>query len=225
MDGFGLLPHPAGNRIKSTAEFYHLCMIMGIVDITDALRLHNAILSLEIKPGLFRRYPLPPQCFDLEQHDNYVAISCSFNDYSADILKYGLTHFFYYNDGNAKTIKDHLSCIRQPYQMMIFTINSGFWWTTLSLVTGLGILGTIHLWGAILVEAFRKEGVSGRMLIWAFDQSSSYYFYRWLIAIPLAIFRWQMRKRYTPKYVEVIFSQYYGIDSGMNDLALFAEGL
>lgn len=254
MDKYGLLPHPAGNKIKSTTEFLHMCKYWGLLTKLDIGKYHNTLLSLSVKQGLLVRYPESPIKDDVEQHDNYIAVASSpniyskFKKFSKQFIYYGLKHFFRY-DHREKTngFIDWLKCFRQPYQIGIFTLCSGFWATTARFLLGIligymvslftplwlaylvgaivgGVLDILHLWGAIILEAFKpRENTSGKLLMWSFSQCS--YFYKFLVWLPLLIFKLRLRSQYGKYPMQELCKIYYHKDSGMELLAKFAEGV
>lgn len=220
---------PADNRIKSTVEMWLLARLNLEFKLGDALSLHQAIISITNKSGLINRYPStdPRATQVLDQHDNYMSLCCTtgihynYQRHAYNIFLYGLTHFFHYNNVKRKlSIKEWFSCFRQPYQIAIMFLNAGYITATLSLLSGLGVLCLIHLWGAILLEAIKHpKHTSGKLLMWQLYHSKPAY--KSLIAIPLKIFKRQMIKQYGG--FNRMFLIYYGKDSECHDLALYAN--
>jgi len=229
MDRFNLLPHPTENRIISTTQFRLLSTILNDITEKDLIAHSSAIYTLQaiknkkIVAGLFRRYPLLPISDELEQHDNYIAIACSFPNYAEDILIYGLTHFCHYANRKPVSFREWLSCFRQPYQMMIFTLCSGPRWTIVSFLTIFGFIGLIHLYLTIIIESHKSKGAtSGKLLLWIFDRCEAF---KCPILPALWYYRYRMKKMYGPNYTQELFNIYYGNGTGMEDLAKYAEGL
>jgi hypothetical protein len=251
MDRYGLLPHPRANQIKSTTEFYHLCKQFGILTNDDVGRYNNSVMSLMIEEGLLCRYPESPVREELEQQDNYESVASSFSlargfkCFSKWFMEYGFGHFFHYNSNEGKVLsfKEWLSCFRQPYVLGWFTLCSGFRFTTMRILMGLvvgyvmgsligltwglicgiivgGGLDILHLWLAIIVAGWSK-GTSSKLLVWQFTQPN--YFYKFLVWIPILIFKWKLRKEYGEYPAQELFGQYYCIGTGMELLADFAQ--
>jgi hypothetical protein len=252
MDKYGLLPHPRGNQIKSTTEFYYLCKYFDILDTFDICRYNKTVDSLMVSKGLLVRYPESPVKDDVEQHDNYVSTSSSFGicsvfkKFSRWFMFYGLKHFFRYDHRESTNgFIDWFKCFRQPYQIGIFTLNSGFIFTSCRILIGIlsgyllslilptwisiliGIIvgggsDIIHLWGALVVEGYKPHGnTSGKLLMWQFCQSN--YFYKFLVWIPILFFNYRLRKLYGEYPMQELCKIYYHENSGMSLLANFAE--
>jgi len=214
MDKYGLMPYPNQNRIKSTTEFYLLCKEQNMLDAYDFANYFSSVDSLYVEKGLLCRYPDEPMRSELEQHDDYISVCCScginkdFSLFAKEIFYYGLKHFFYYANRPVNTFKEWLSCIRQPYQITIFALCGGVITTLLSFITLIGIIGMIQLWGAIIIEGIKnKEDTSGKLLIWQLSRAD--FAFKFLILIPLWIFKLLLKKKYGEYITQELFTKYY----------------
>lgn len=242
MDTYGLLPFPSDNRIKSTTEFYLLCKQMKILTKKDIKRYDKAVKSLMIKKGLIVRYPNSPIKDIVDQHDNYVSISSSFNlsnsfkKFSRWFMLYGVTHFFRYDHRqHFNGFIDWLSCFRQPYHLAIFTLNAGFIFTSLRFILGVlvyslfalfspiwlsiilglivaGIIDYIHLCGAIILVSLRPKEDTSGKLL-MWQFTQTKCFYRFLVYLAIIIFKRNLKKQYGEFIIENLFKIYYGDNS------------
>jgi hypothetical protein len=201
-----------------------LCRKYGTYNILDFARYKKSINSLMVKRGLLVRYPEAPLKDDVEQHDNYCSVACGDKEASADIFFYGLRHWFRY-DHRVKTngFLDWIKCFRQPYQITWFALCGGLLTSLICYLIGIGLIGLLQLWGAIIIEAYKpKENTSGKLLIWQLSQAK--FLLKFLIWIPLWIFNKRLKKYYGDNPEAELFATYYCNPDQML-LKEFAQGI
>lgn len=134
--------------------------------------------------------------WEIEQHDNYLymcfisKLGPKFREFSKLFLKYGLTHFFRYDQREVrpKGIKEFFKTMRQPYQISIFEMYSYpllhlckvivaiaglvFMPSNFKYLLSLLLITDIHLFLTIVVEFFKPmSNTSGKMLLWGLYES------------------------------------------------------
>jgi hypothetical protein len=184
-DDNGFIDYLKGNQAVISTEWIYLSK-----DTTG----FEASMDLLHHDGLLYQQPLSsnlPQEAQVENHDDYCALALSpFRKYAQAFLKYGLKHFFRYDNRKPlpMSFKEIIRTVRQPYQVAFMEANAYPVLCTLKyllIIFGLILIASplkwlllilalpyIHLLLVILIETNTNlkpwGNTSGKMLLWIF---------------------------------------------------------
>jgi len=193
--------------------------MLNMFDHNDHTRLLEAIASLWAKIGdttylgLLTRQPNQPYGSDThhkekQMHDGYSAVACVDELAAIKIDEYGKRHGFifkyHYDPSNMKPkfkdlfTKEYWRLVLHPHVRAIAKIKAGRY---------VGVINLLFLYGAVLVESYRKPGeTSGKLLMWIAANSIK----KWYVTPLWKFFKYRMKKQYGKKYTSEMFDIYYG---------------
>lgn len=172
IDNLGLFPNPKDNRILSTTQFHMLYFMNNKLTMNSLLgyswSVQNVLDSLQYVPGLYLRTPSAVD--EVEQHDDYIAISCLGKLYglktAEDIDDYGRNHRYWpfnywYDQRNPKQsifTKEFWRCKRQGCHVAIFRALSDRY---------VGIINLLWFYGMVYFACKEPHNeVSSKLLLW-----------------------------------------------------------
>ena len=213
MDKHGLYKAGTDNPILYTVQFYCLCKRAGLFDEEDLNRLHRAINSLQVIPGLYNRRPGLNTKKD--QHDNYCAIASTvmfgkeFEYYSRSIDDYGAMNHYSYDNRNPLSFS--FDCWRQGYSVFFYRACAGRY---TGLFNYLWFIGKI--WSEFHFRGKEKSYTSSHLLSWLRFEAIGH---KWYVKPIYRYWKRKIRRKYRKGLAEAI-GIYHGNTSILYEMAI-----
>jgi hypothetical protein len=229
-DNYGFIDYLKGNQAVISTEWLYLTNDTTNFESSMDLLFHDGLLYQQpVDSGL-------SQEAQVENHDDYCALALSpFRKYAQAFLKYGLKHFFRYDNRKPlpMSFKEIIRTVRQPYQVAFMEANAYPVLCTLKyllIIFGLLLIASplkwlllilalpyIHLFLVIYIETNTNlkawNSTSGKMLLWIFHKARPTLS---IIYKPLSLWYGYRMKRACKKecnhagWEYEIFNTYYG---------------